>query len=161
MKTFKIYLSLIFLGILPLIFLLSFNYAKEEVHETYCADRHYCSWHYCEDYECLKVRERDRIYERSLFYVIKQYPVIVLLLVLYVCSYIGYLIGLKRNAYSYIGYEDLGKLGLVSLIMYFVDALLIVFVPMFIYSQIGTGALITMLVMAVVPFIVRPIIVDW
>lgn len=161
MKTFKIYLSLIFLGILPLIFLVTFNYAKEEIHETYCSDRHYCSWHYCEDYECKNVRERDRLYERNIFYVVKQHPAISLILVLYFVSYIGYLIGLKKNAYSYIGYEDLGKLGVISLILYFVDATLIVFVPMFIYSQIGTGALITMLVMVVVPFIVRPIIVDW
>ena len=161
MRKIKKIIKIILLGIIPLIILCLFSFVKEEVHETYCSDRHYCSWHYCVDYECKNVRERNRLYERSLFEVIEKYPLITLIIVLYIVSYVGYIIGLKRNAYAYIGFEDLGKIGLFSLIAYYVDAALLVFVPMILYKQIGTSILVVMLLMVVIPFIIRPIIVDW
>lgn len=161
MRIFKIYASLILLGLLPIIVLCVLNFASVDEQITFCDSPRYCRYNKCDDSECFSYRTITRRKTLSLFESIKEYPLLVIFIFTAIISYVLFIIALKKNAYSYIGYEDLGLLGIISMTIYIANGVLLCIVPMYLFNQVGHGPLFVMLIMAIVPFIVRPIVVDW
>ena len=110
---------------------------------------------------CLEYKTVTRRKSLTLFESIKEQPIIIIFLLTAAVTYVLLIIAFKKNSYSYIGYEDLGLLGIISMGVYLANAVLLCVVPMFLFKQIGHGPLLVMLIMALVPFIARPIVVDW
>lgn len=161
MRTFKIYASLIFLGLLPFLVLCVLNFASIDQEVTFCTNPRYCRYNYCDDSMCLEYKTVTRRKSLSLFESIQDQPIIIIFLITAAVSYILLIIAFKKYSYSYIGYEDLGLLGIISMTVYIANGVLLCIVPMFLFKQIGHGPLFVMLIMAIVPFIARPIVVDW
>lgn len=161
MRVFKIYATLIFLGILPFIVLCVLNFSTVEEEVTFCTSPRYCRYNYCDDSMCLEYKTVTRRKSLTLFESIKEQPIIIIFLLTAAVTYVLLIIAFKKNSYSYIGYEDLGLLGIISMGVYLANAVLLCVVPMFLFKQIGHGPLLVMLIMALVPFIARPIVVDW
>ena len=161
MRTFKIYLSLILLGLIPLVLLSIMSFASVDEQHTFCISPRYCRYYNCSDEECFETKTVTRRRSLSLFEAIEMHPLLVVFILVAIVSYTLFIIALKKNAYSYIGYEDLGLLGIISMGLYILNGVLLCIVPMFLFKQVGHGPLFVMLVMGIVPFIVRPIVVDW
>ena len=163
MKIVKIILVLLVITSAPLVMLALTNYATEEVEMNVCTDRryNYCRGERCKDLTCRYYEWKRVRLDRKLFDAIKAHPIIIVTIVLYLASLITYMIALKRNAYCYIGVEDMGISGLIAFIIYMINAFLVLLLPISLYTQVGVGPIFTWIMMLVIPFIIRPIMVDW
>lgn len=163
MKIVKIILVLLVITSAPLAMLALTNYATEEVEMNVCTDRRYnnCRGERCKDLTCRYYEWKRVRLNRKLFDAIKAHPIIIATIVIYLASLITYMIALKRNAYCYIGVEDIGISGLIAFIIYMINAFLVLLLPISLYTQVGVGPIFTWIMMLVIPFIIRPIMVDW
>ena len=163
MKIIKIILILLVVISAPMAMLSFTNYATEEVEMNVCTDRryNYCRGERCKDLKCRYYEWKRVRLDRTLFNAIKSHPIILVTIILYFASLVTYMIALKRNAYCYIGVEDMGTSGLIAFIIYMINAFLVLLLPISLYTQVGIGPIITWIMMLVVPFIIRPIMVDW
>ena len=163
MKIVKIILVLLVITSAPLAMLAFTNYATEEVEMNVCTDRrfNYCRGERCKDLTCRYYEWKKVRLDRKLFDAIKAHPIIIATIVIYLASLITYMIALKRNAYCYIGVEDMGISGLIAFIIYMINAFLVLLLPISLYTQVGIGPIFTWIMMLAIPFIIRPIMVDW
>ncbi len=161
MKKTKIILTLCILVLAPLILLFLIDFCNVEVEMQVCKDRPNFHREWNSDYPCSEYKTITRVQSLKFIEAVKEKPLLLIFMIIYLVSFICYAISIKKNAYSYIGFEDIGKLGLISIIIYIVNALLLVFIPILLYKQVGTGPIFTMITMFLVPFISRPILVDW
>ena len=163
MKTIKIIVVLLVIVASPFVMLALTNYATEEVEMNVCTDcrYNYCRGERCKDLTCRSFEWRKVRLDRSLTEAIKAHPFLMATIIIYLGSLITYMIALKRNAYCYIGIEDMGKSGLIAFIIYMINAFLVLLLPISLYTQVGIGPIFTWIMMLVIPFIIRPIMVDW
>lgn len=163
MKIIKILLILVVAISAPLAMLALTNYATEEVEMNVCTDRryNYCRGERCEDLKCRYYEWKRVRLDRKLFNAIKAHPVILATIIIYLGSLITYLVALKKNAYCYVGFEDMGKMGLIALIIYMINAFAVLILPITLYTQVGIGPIFSWIMMMIVPFILRPVMVDW
>lgn len=163
MKIIKIILILIVAISAPLAMLALTNYATEEVEMNVCTDRryNYCRGERCKDIKCRYYEWKRVRLDRKLFNAIKAHPVILATIIIYLGSLITYLVALKKNAYCYVGFEDMGKMGLIALIIYMINAFAVLILPITLYTQVGIGPIFSWIMMMIVPFILRPVMVDW
>lgn len=163
MKIIKIILILLVAISAPLAMLALTNYATEEVEMNVCTDRryNYCRGERCKDLKCRYYEWKRVRLDRTLFNAIKAHPVILATIIIYLGSLITYLVALKKNAYCYVGFEDMGKMGLIALIIYMINAFAVLILPITLYTQVGIGPIFSWIMMMIVPFILRPVMVDW
>lgn len=163
MKIIKILLILVVAISAPLAMLALTNYATEEVEMNVCTDRryNYCRGERCKDIKCRYYEWKRVRLDRKLFNAIKAHPVILATIIIYLGSLITYLVALKKNAYCYVGFEDMGKMGLIALIIYMINAFAVLILPITLYTQVGIGPIFSWIMMMIVPFILRPVMVDW
>ena len=163
MKIIKIILILLVAISAPLAMLALTNYATEEVEMNVCTDRryNYCRGERCKDLKCRYYEWRKVRLDRKLVEAIKAHPVILATIIIYLGSLITYLVALKKNAYCYVGFEDMGKMGLIALIIYMINAFAVLILPITLYTQVGIGPIFSWIMMMIVPFILRPVMVDW
>lgn len=163
MKTIKIIAILLVVIAAPMAMLAFTNYATEEVEMNVCTDRryNYCCGEWCKDLTCRYYELKRVRLDRTLSNAIKAHPIILVTIIIYFASLVTYMIALKRNAYCYIGVEDMGTSGLIAFIIYMINAFLVLLLPISLYTQVGIGPIITWIMMLIVPFIIRPIMVDW
>lgn len=161
MKIFKIIVVTLFLIAIPMVLLNVFVFATEEVEMEMCMDRRRpCRGENCRDMPCRNTEIKTVRVERKYKDVVKQHPLMLFIPIVYLASLICYLIAVRKNSYSYIGFDDLGLMGIIAICVYAANALFSAFVPMMVYAQTGVGPLFVMMSMAFVPFILRPIFVD-
>lgn len=161
MKLFKAIMIAIVLTAIPLVLLNVFVFATEEVEMEMCMDRRRpCRGENCKDTFCRNTEIKKVRVERKYKDVIKAHPLMLFIPIVYLASLICYFIAVRKNSYSYIGFDDLGLMGIIAIGVYALNALLTAFVPIMMYAQTGVGPLFVMVAMAFVPFIMRPIIVD-
>lgn len=163
MKIIKILLILVVAISAPLAMLALTNYATEEVEMNVCTDRryNYCRGERCKDLKCRYYEWKRVRLDRTLFNAIKAHPIILVTIIIYLGSLITYLVALKKNAYCYVGFEDMGKMGLIALIIYMINAFAVLILPITLYTQVGIGPIFSWIMMMIVPFILRPVMVDW
>ena len=162
LRYLKMILLILFLVALPIGIESVLKYASVEVEMEFCLDRRRpCRGESCKDHICHNKEVRTVTIEKSFKEIIKTYPILLLSTIIYLASIICYIIAVKKNAYTYIGFDDLGKLGIIAICIYIINAIATSIVPMILFKQVGVGPLFSMVSMAFVPFIIRPILVDW